>query len=96
MQFYFKELWMLVLRRDFGSSISFQPYKWDYNTYTHGDITRKLPGSYLYLKQVKMSCFHFIFSLSSSTKSKNRRVEQTLPSGEGWYQWEKVGDRERR
>jgi hypothetical protein len=35
--------------------------------------------SYLYLKQAKMSCFCFIFSLFSSIKSENRRAEQVLP-----------------
>jgi hypothetical protein len=43
--------------------------------------------SYLYLKQAKMS-----FSLFSSTKSENRRVEQVLWVGrEGWYPWEGGG-----
>jgi hypothetical protein len=46
--------------------------------------------SYLYLKLAKMSCFSF--SLFSSAKFENRRVEQVLPWGEGWHQWE--GDEE--
>jgi hypothetical protein len=37
--------------------------------------------SYLYLK-LKCHDFHFIFSL---TKSENRKEEQVLSSGEGWY-----------
>jgi hypothetical protein len=41
---------------------------------------------YLYLKQAKMSCFSF--SLFFSAKSENSRVEQVLPSGKGWHQWE--------
>jgi hypothetical protein len=35
---------------------------WHYSTYEHGNITRKLPCSYLYLKQAKMSHFSFIFN----------------------------------
>jgi hypothetical protein len=38
--------------------------------------------SYLYLKQAKMSCFRFIFSLFSSTKSENLRTEQVSSEGE--------------
>jgi hypothetical protein len=37
-------------------------------------------GSYLYLKQ-KCLVFHAIFSLLSSTKLENRRVEQVLSQG---------------
>jgi hypothetical protein len=37
----------------------------------------------------------FIFYLFSSAKSENRRVEQVLPSGEGWQQWEGEGDGEK-
>jgi hypothetical protein len=33
-----------------------------------------------------MSCFSF--SLFSSTKPEDRRVEQVLPSGKGWHQWD--------
>jgi hypothetical protein len=43
---------------------------------------------YLYLKLAKMSCSSFyLFSY--------RRVEQVLPRGEGWHQWEEGGGRER-
>jgi hypothetical protein len=38
--------------------------------------------SYLYLKQVKMSCISFYLFLVFSTKSENRRAEQVLPRGE--------------
>jgi hypothetical protein len=34
--------------------------------------------SYLYLK-LKCHAFHFLFSLFSSTKSENKKVEQSLP-----------------
>jgi hypothetical protein len=37
-----------------------------------------------------MSFFSF-----SSRKSENRRVEQVLPRGGGWYQWEERGGEER-
>jgi hypothetical protein len=37
----------------------------------------------------------FIFSLSSSTKLNNRRMEHVLPGGEDWHQWEGGGDGER-
>jgi hypothetical protein len=68
-----------------------------YDTYIHGNITRKLPVK-LPLSQAKMSCFCFLFSLFSLTKPENRRAEQVLPSGEGWHQWEEggVGKRGRR
>jgi hypothetical protein len=50
-------------------------------------------GSYLYLKGAKISCF--LFSLFSSTKAENRRVEHVLPRGEGWHQWKGAGVGER-
>jgi hypothetical protein len=50
--------------------------------------------SYLYLKLAKTSCFSF--SLFSSAKSENRRVEHVLRRREGcWHQWEGEGGRER-
>jgi hypothetical protein len=33
----------------------------------------------------------FFFFIFSPTKSENRRVEQTLPRGEGWHWWEGGG-----
>jgi hypothetical protein len=50
--------------------------------------------SYLYLK-LKCHVFCFVFSLFSSTKLENRRLEQVLPRGEGWHQWEGGGVGER-
>jgi hypothetical protein len=41
-----------------------------------------------YLNQAKMSFFSF-------TKSENRKVEQLLPLGGRWYQWEGGGQEER-
>jgi hypothetical protein len=34
----------------------------------------------------------FFISFLFSVKSKDRRVEQVLPMGEGWQQWEVGGD----
>jgi hypothetical protein len=42
--------------------------------------------SHFYLKEAKMSCFSFY--IFSSEKLENRKVEQVLPSREGWHQWE--------
>jgi hypothetical protein len=50
--------------------------------------------SYVYLK-LKCYGFCFIYSLFSPTKLENRRVEQVLPKGEGWHQWEGEGVREK-
>jgi hypothetical protein len=35
-----------------------------------------------------MSCSSCNLFSFSPTKLENRRVEQVLPRGEGWYQWE--------
>jgi hypothetical protein len=52
---------------------------WGYNTYKHGNTTRKLP---VYLTQVKNVIF-FSFFCFSSIKYENRRVEQVLPKEVG-------------
>jgi hypothetical protein len=60
-----------------------------YNTYIHGNVTRKLPCGYLRQKK-NVFFFHF-----SSIKSGNRRAEHVL----GLWQWlvtvgeEKGGER---
>jgi hypothetical protein len=40
-------------------------------------------GSYLYLKQAKISFFLSFLYLFSSTKSENKRAKQVLPGGGG-------------
>jgi hypothetical protein len=61
---------------------------WGYNTYIHGNITRKLSVS-----QAKMLCFSFY--VFSPTKLGKRRAEQVLLRAEGWHQWEGGGDGEK-
>jgi hypothetical protein len=51
---------------------------WSCSTHMHGNNTRKLLCSYLYLKLAKRHVSHFIFYVFSSTKSENRRAEQIL------------------
>jgi hypothetical protein len=53
----------------------------------HGNITRKLPCSYLYLKLAKMSCFSFYLFPFLFCKIREQKEEQVLPKREGWHQW---------
>jgi hypothetical protein len=56
----------------------------------HGNKTKNLPRSYLYLKLAQTLCFsNYVLCFFSSTKLENKRVGQVLPGGErGWHQWE--------
>jgi hypothetical protein len=64
------------------------------HTYIHGNITRKLPVYYLYLK---LKCHVFLFYLFPFFSFKIRQQEDrtSLAQGEGWHQWEGGGVEER-
>jgi hypothetical protein len=67
----------------------------DIIAHIHMEISPVNFCSYLYLKLSKMSCFFYIFSLFSSTKSNNRRTKQVLPRGESFQQQKGGGDGKR-